>query len=236
MPHVVRAMAAYFGGASQAIGGNNQQEFIMTIFIHKLHQSGIARYFKTAAASAILTIAALASFFIYLDCWAALEDTLYELNDIADGLENRGKPREAEALYRKILDNAEPRFGKFPGVLIARNNLAMLMARQGRFADCKSEFEQLLGDAESSLAVGGNDVLGLGEADFAWMRSNYGECLFRAGELDRARQAFERAQAILVKERDDVRYVRGLAINTERLRQLYRRLGLKTEEGALPAR
>ena len=192
------------------------------------------RRWWTAAGAAALSVTALAGFFLYIDTWAALEDALYELNDIADGFENRGKVQEAEALYRKVVGNAEPRFGAFPGVLIAQNNLAMLMSRQGRFAECKSEFEKLLGGAESALAVGGNDVLGLGEADFAWMRSNYGECLFRAGELDRARQAFERAQAILVKEQDDVRYVRGLAINTERLRQLYRTLGLKDEEARLP--
>jgi tetratricopeptide (TPR) repeat protein len=195
------------------------------------HQT--TRYLRTAAAAALLTSVTLAGFFVYLDCWAALEDALYDMNGMAAQLEQRGQPAEAEALYRRIVGNAEPRFGTYPGVLIARNELAMLLMRQGRLLEAQLEFQRLLADASSFR--GRSEVLGFDEPDLAWVSSNYGECLLRAGKLQQARAILEAAQAVLVRKPDDVRYARGLRVNNARLRRVYGALGLAPEAARLPA-
>jgi tetratricopeptide (TPR) repeat protein len=191
------------------------------------------RRWWTAAATVVVTAAAMAGFFLYLDTWAALQDAHEELSEIAAQLERRGQPAEAEALYRRMLGNDEPRFGTFAGTLIARNDLAMLLMRQGRLEECAQEFERLLADVQGSF-LGGSEALGFDEPDVAWVTSNYGECLFRGGKLEQARRVLESAQATLLKVPDDSRYRRGLGLNTGRLRELYRALGLPAEEAALP--
>jgi class 3 adenylate cyclase/serine/threonine protein kinase len=197
-------------------------------------QRAIERYkvrrWWTAGVTAVLVIGAMALFFLYVNTANQLGLALVTLSTAADKLEERGELAEAEALLRETLYGQEFSSVVDPVIIEIRNQLAMLLMKQNRLAEAEEEFTRLLSDFAdlNVLSEIGTDM----DYFHARFSSNYGECLRRAKKYEQAQKVLESAQTTMIKTRgaDDPR----LRENTERLRQVYRALGLKDEEARLP--
>ncbi len=114
-------------------------------------------------------------------------------NSLAYLLEDLGQLDEAEALHRRILavQSARAAAGEtlHSELLATRNNLAMLLTRQGRFQEAQGEFEALLKAALATLPEE--------HAYVAIFRSNFGSCLVQAGKPAVAVPLLEAAYPVL---------------------------------------
>ncbi len=116
--------------------------------------------------------------------------SLAAMNTLAYLSEERARPDEAEALYRRIIAIEERAHTSHPTSLAPRNNLAMLLLETGRVETALVEFDDLL---ERTRATVGDD-----HAMTAIFLSNRGLCLSRMGRLGEARRVLEDAHARLL--------------------------------------
>lgn len=143
---------------------------------------------------------------------------------LAYALEDLGRLDAAETLLREIVATQLAEGGPSePGLVSARNDLAMLLMKRGDPAAALPEFDGLLPWAER--------VLGADHAYLAIFRGNRGECLAQLDRLDEARAVLE----------DSHRALRGglgaeharTRVVAARLAAVYRRLGLSEAADAL---
>jgi len=121
--------------------------------------------------------------------------TQMALNSLAYLLEDLGQLDEAEAIHRRFLALQNARLAAGEPVdselLATRNNLAMLLSKQGRYAEAHAEFDTLLVQAAASLPEE--------HAYIAIFRSNYGDSLNQASKPAAAKALLEPAYAVLAR-------------------------------------
>ena len=103
-------------------------------------------------------------------------------------LEDLGKLDESEAQLRDLLVALDGKHN--PLLLIARNDLALLLSRRGRYDEAIALMRTVLADGPALLGAADNPMMAI-------YRSNYGRVLGRAGRREDALAAFAAAQPLL---------------------------------------
>jgi class 3 adenylate cyclase/serine/threonine protein kinase len=187
------------------------------------------RFWWMVVATLILGGGVITSFFIWLSAWQSATRAMWELETIVDKMAARGELPETEALIRKMVANYEPLLvnPNQESLLHYRNGLAKVLMQQNKMTEAEEQFTRLLSDTA--------DALGPEDAHNAIFGSNYGEYLIRAGRYEQARKVLEAAHPGLLKAQREAHLCVRFRVreNTERLRQVYRALGLKDEEAGL---
>lgn len=114
--------------------------------------------------------------------------TLTAMHNRAYALEDLGRLGDSEAQLRELLVLLQGSHN--PLLLIVRNDLALLLSRQGQYPEAISLMRSVLKDGPPLLGSGEHPLM-------AVYQSNYGRVLGRAGRRDEALAAFAAAQPIL---------------------------------------
>lgn len=114
--------------------------------------------------------------------------TLTAMHDRAYALEDLGRLDESEAQLRELLEALKGK--RNPLLLIARNDLGLLMSRRGKYDEAIALVRSALADGPDLLGKPDHPMMGI-------FQSNYGRVLGRAGRRDEALAAFAAAQPIL---------------------------------------
>ena len=122
------------------------------------------------------------------------------LNELAGLLEDMGRYREAEPLYRQALETTKTTLGEeHPDYAAGLSNLANLLNRSGRYDEAEPLYRQALGISEA--------MLGAGHPNHATHLNNLAELLRATGRYDEAeplyRQALETTKTTLGEEHPD---------------------------------
>lgn len=189
------------------------------------------RRWWVAGLSAVMALVSVATFFLWLDAAMATTRTMEVLDGIAAKLERKGEWAEAEAIYRQIVEiQRHQAVGPlFPGGFVdweyhldSRLDIARVLMEQNRLPAALDEFSRLSADTAAAL--------GTADTYYAFVSSNYGECLLRAGKAAQAREILERAQVVLQASPDHSTWRQQ---NLDRLRRADQALGLVAEEKAI---
>jgi eukaryotic-like serine/threonine-protein kinase len=212
-----------------------------------------SRVWLIAGTTLTLTIMAAGAFTLWFDIAEEYHHSLNLLNRAARQIESGGKPAEAEAILREILHAQDERLVIYPGIIRVRSQLATLLMSQNRLAEADAQFARALADTREArlvflfadldalmykyLSGSGDEVLpvSLRRYTYARISSVYGECLRRSGKHAEARRMLESVQADLDRGNWALDFEEARQKNIERLRDLYRELGLTAEEAALPS-
>lgn len=116
---------------------------------------------------------------------------LVAMNSLAYALEDLGKLDEAETLYRETLAIQTESKSTYSESFSTRNNLAMLLMRQGDLVNAEREFITVL-DATT-------ETLGAEHPYVNIFGNNYGECLTRLGRYADAERMLLNTHARLAK-------------------------------------
>jgi class 3 adenylate cyclase/DNA-binding winged helix-turn-helix (wHTH) protein len=198
------------------------------------HQQAVQRFrirfWWSFAVTMTLLVVLIGGFLLWLNTMWTADIAMIELDEIATKMEERGELAEAEIVRRNLMNNYDQwkfNAGLKDG-LHFRDHLALLLMKRNKRAETEEQFKILLTETA--------DAFGTEEGHYSVFSSNYGEFLLRQGRLAEARTILETAQPLLKKAQSEahicVRFM--FPRNTERLRKLYRTLGLKAEEAALP--
>ena len=114
--------------------------------------------------------------------------TLTAMHDRAYTLEDLGRLDESEAQLRELLVALKGKTN--PLLLIARNDLGLLLSRRGKFDEAIALARSAVADGPALLGNPEHPMMGI-------IQSNYGRVLGRAGRRDEALVAFAAAQPIL---------------------------------------
>ncbi|ROH87798.1 serine/threonine protein kinase [Stagnimonas aquatica] len=135
-----------------------------------------------------------------------------------------GQQAEAERNYRDAIAAARSDPSLNEAGIIPRANLATLLMKQKRLAEARDQYREVLVDARARY---GSD-----DWRTAAFGANYGDCLFQLGDAAGARTELEASLKVLTEhlgaDHDRSRDTR------EKLRKVYRALGLQAEADALP--
>ncbi len=114
--------------------------------------------------------------------------TLRAMHHRAYALEDLGRLDDSEAQLRELLSALEGQDN--PLILTARNDLALLLSRRGRYDEAIALTRAMLADGPAQLGAADHPLMGI-------YRSNHGRVLGRAGRRDEALAAFAAAQPLL---------------------------------------
>ena len=110
------------------------------------------------------------------------------MHNRAYALEDLGKLDESEAQLRELLAALQGQ--RSPLLLIARNDLGLLLSRRGRYDEAIALMRSVLADGPGLLGSADHPMMGI-------YQSNYGRVLGRAGKRGEALAAFAAAQPLL---------------------------------------
>ena len=106
-------------------------------------------------------------------------DTLTARHNIARALADQGRPADAEAAFRQVLDARLRVLGPdHPRTLSTRHGIAAVLADQGRPADAEAEFRQVLDARLRVLGPDHPDTLGTANW-LKYLRRDNDKLLFR---------------------------------------------------------
>ncbi len=140
--------------------------------------------------------------------------TLNAMGNLAFALNQTGKAKEAEVIWRGMITHGHlEREANVTPIVRARANLGSLLADQKRWSEAEVEFRAAIGTQERR-----------GDSDHwhtAIMRTGLGQVLLETGRRDEARQELDRAYSILHeilgdKHEKTQRAIRGLLTWAER--------------------
>lgn len=114
--------------------------------------------------------------------------TLTAMHNRAYALEDLGRLDESEAQLRELLVVLAGQHN--PLLLIARNDLGLLLSRRGKYDEAIKLTRSVLDDGPALLGAADHPMMGI-------YQSNYGRVLGRAGKRDQALVAFADAQKML---------------------------------------
>jgi tetratricopeptide (TPR) repeat protein len=114
--------------------------------------------------------------------------TLTAMHNRAYALEDLGRLDESEAQLRELLTVLDGQ--RNPLLLIARNDLGLLLSRRGRYDEALALTHSVLADGPALLGAPDHAMMGI-----YW--SNHGRVLGRAGKRDEALAAFATADPML---------------------------------------
>jgi len=151
-------------------------------------------------------------------------ETLAARGNLATALYKQDKLAAAEAMYRaNIRSHEETGHGEQSDAVVARNNLARLLATAGRLPEAEQVYLETLAIIRK--------VMGEAHPHYSVVSSNLGETLFLQKRYAEARARIEAARPrLLAAMGPESPFVKTA---TERLLKIYAALGLKAEAAQL---
>lgn len=137
-----------------------------------------------------------------------------------------GQQDAAEQSYREALKAAASDPALTVAGIVPHHNLANLLFKRNRLPEARREFEAVIADARQHF--------GADDWRTAAFTANYGNCLYKLGELALARAQLEASLAVLETQLGP-QHDRSQDTR-EKLRAVYLALGLKAQAEALPAK